>query len=381
MIPKPSATVAEVLGYYGYATCGLRQVAQHAAQRDHARSAPSNWPTGGTASTTSTASSRASPRSGNPQLVENTNRHRDRRDRKGYHLTEDMADKAIHWLRQQQRAGARQAVLHVLGPGRVPWTAPHHEGVGGQVQGQVRRWLGRHARARLRAAKGTRLDPADTKLTPRPKTLAAWDDIPEEEKPFQRRLMEVFAGYTEHADYQAGRVIDELDRLGNPRQHARLLHLGRQRLVCRRPERLDQRIARPERHSATRIKEHLRALNELGGLDVLGVAKTDNMYHAGWAWAGSTPYQGTKLLASLRRHAQAAGGVVAEVDQGGQDTASPVPSRQRHRADDLRHPGDHDAEAGRWVTARTAGRRQHDLRLCLGRCARPQAHAVLRDHG
>ncbi len=36
----------------------------------------------------------------------------------------------------------------------------------------------------------------------------------------------------------------------------------------------------------------------LGGLDVLGSPKTDNMYHAGWAWAGSTPYKGTKLLAS-----------------------------------------------------------------------------------
>ena len=31
---------------------------------------------------------------------------------------------------------------------------------------------------------------------------------------------------------------------------------------------------------------------------MLGSPKTDNMYHAGWAWAGSTPYQATKLLAS-----------------------------------------------------------------------------------
>ena len=33
-------------------------------------------------------------------------------------------------------------------------------------------------------------------------------------------------------------------------------------------------------------------------MDVLGGPKTDNMYHAGWAWAGSTPFQGTKLNAS-----------------------------------------------------------------------------------
>jgi arylsulfatase A-like enzyme len=46
----------------------------------------------------------------------------------------------------------------------------------------------------------------------------------------------------------------------------------------------------------TKISQHLEALEELGGLDALGGPKTDNMYHAGWAWAGSTPYKGTKLM-------------------------------------------------------------------------------------
>ena len=48
----------------------------------------------------------------------------------------------------------------------------------------------------------------------------------------------------------------------------------------------------------TKISQHLEALKELGGLDALGGPKTDNMYHAAWAWAGSTPYQGTKLMGS-----------------------------------------------------------------------------------
>ncbi|HEY2102737.1 MAG TPA: sulfatase-like hydrolase/transferase, partial [Chthoniobacterales bacterium] len=30
----------------------------------------------------------------------------------------------------------------------------------------------------------------------------------------QRRLMEVFAGFTEHVDTQIGRLVDEVDRLG-----------------------------------------------------------------------------------------------------------------------------------------------------------------------
>ena len=48
----------------------------------------------------------------------------------------------------------------------------------------------------------------------------------------------------------------------------------------------------------TTLDMHLKALDELGGLDVLGTPKVDNQYHAGWAWAGSTPYKGVKLVAS-----------------------------------------------------------------------------------
>jgi arylsulfatase A-like enzyme len=43
---------------------------------------------------------------------------------------------------------------------------------------------------------------------------------------------------------------------------------------------------------------HIDAFEQLGGLDVLGSPKTDNQYHSGWGWAGSTPYKGVKLVAS-----------------------------------------------------------------------------------
>jgi len=42
----------------------------------------------------------------------------------------------------------------------------------------------------------------------------------------------------------------------------------------------------------------MAALEKLGGLEVLGTPKTDNMYHAGWAWAGGTPFRSTKLVAA-----------------------------------------------------------------------------------
>ena len=56
--------------------------------------------------------------------------------------------------------------------------------------------------------------PDDAILTPRHESMPSWESIPEDEKPFQRRLMEVAAGFAEHVDVQAGRVIDEIDKLG-----------------------------------------------------------------------------------------------------------------------------------------------------------------------
>ena len=58
--------------------------------------------------------------------------------------------------RRPQAGRARQAVLPVLRDGRQPCAAPGAQGMGRQVQGQVRRRLGRLPREGVRAAEGTR---------------------------------------------------------------------------------------------------------------------------------------------------------------------------------------------------------------------------------
>ena len=44
--------------------------------------------------------------------------------------------------------------------------------------------------------------------------MPSWESIAEGEKPFQRRLMEVAAGFAEHVDVQVARVIDAIEKLG-----------------------------------------------------------------------------------------------------------------------------------------------------------------------
>ena len=139
--------------------------------------------------------------------------------------------------------------------------------------------------------------PADAELTPRPDSLAAWDDIPEAEKPFQRRLMEVFAGYCEHTDVQVGRLIDELDELGI-RENTIVFYIWGDNGSSAEGQggTISEFLA--QSGTATTMNDHLRVVNENGGLEALGGPKFDNMYHAGWAWAGSTPYRSTKLVAA-----------------------------------------------------------------------------------
>ena len=139
--------------------------------------------------------------------------------------------------------------------------------------------------------------PPDAQLTQRPATLASWDSIPDDEKPFQRRLMEVFAGFTEHVDVQIGRMVDEIDRLGYG-DNTLILYIWGDNGASAEGQNGSISELLAQNGIPTTTKQQIVALNVLGGLDAIGTPKTDNMYHAGWAWAGSSPYQATKLIAS-----------------------------------------------------------------------------------
>ncbi len=65
----------------------------------------------------------------------------------GYHLTEDLTDRAVGWIRQQKALMPDKPFFVYYAPGRHARTAPRRPGVGRQVPRQVRARLGRPARA------------------------------------------------------------------------------------------------------------------------------------------------------------------------------------------------------------------------------------------
>jgi arylsulfatase len=109
--------------------------------------------------------------------------------------------------------------------------------------------------------------------------------------------MEVFAGFTEHVDHEVGRLVDEVEQLGYG-DNTLILYIWGDNGASAEGQNgtISELLAQNGIPSTT--EQHIKALDSLGGLDVLGSPKTENMYHAGWAWAGGAPYKATKLIAS-----------------------------------------------------------------------------------
>jgi len=296
--PKTSAMIAEVLKDYGYSTAAWGKWHNTPAEHTTAAGPFDYWPAGyGFEYFYGFLAGEASQYE--PNMVRNTAIVHPNEPKlgKSYHLSEDIADDAITWLQQHKAYAADRPFFMYWASGASH--GPHHvpKEWADKYKGKFDDGWDNYRERVFKNAKAKGWIPQNAQLTPRPETLPAWDSIPESEKPFQRRLMEVYAGFTEHVDAQVGRVVDEIDRLGYGDNTIIFYIWGDNGASAEGQAGTISELLAQNGIPST-IEQHIKALNDLGGLDVLGSPKTDNMYHAGWAWAGSTPYKSTKLIAA-----------------------------------------------------------------------------------
>ena len=335
-IPKSSALVAEVLKDYGYSTAAWGKWHNTPAEETTAAGPFENWPTElGFEYFYGFLAGEASQYE--PNLVRNTTVVLPPKSpEQGYHLSEDLADDAIGWLHKHKAFQPDKPFYMYWASGAIH--GPHHimKEWADKYKGKFDDGWDAYRERVFKRAKEKGWIPANAQLTPRHETMPSWDSIPEDEKPFQRRLMEVAAGFAEHVDVQAGRVIDEIEKLGYG-DNTLIFYVWGDNGSSAEGQNGTISELLAQNGIPTTVKQHIKALDELGGLDALGSPKTDNQYHAGWAWAGSTPLQGDQASSlALRRHAQPDGHPVAGEDQTRCHAAPTVPSLQRHRPDNLR---------------------------------------------
>jgi arylsulfatase A-like enzyme len=297
LIPRSSALAAEVLKDYGYSTAAFGKWHNTPATETTAAGPFENWPTGlGFEYFYGFLAGEASQYE--PNLVRNTTVVMPPKSpEQGYHLSEDLADDAIGWLHKHKAFQPDKPFYMYWASGAIH--GPHHimKEWADKYEGKFDDGWDAYRERVFKRAKEKGWIPANAQLTPRPETMQSWESIPEDEKPFQRRLMEVAAGFAEHVDVQVGRIIDEIEKLGYG-DNTLIFYVWGDNGSSSEGQNGTISELLAQNGIPTTVKQHIKALDELGGLDVLGSPKTDNMYHAGWAWAGSTPYKGTKLLAS-----------------------------------------------------------------------------------
>jgi len=290
-----SATIAEVLKNYGYKTSAFGKWHNTPADQTTAMGPFTYWPTsygfehfyGFLAGETS---------QWEPRLVENTTAIEPPHS-ETYHLTEDMADKSIEWLKKHRAFTPDKPFFMYWAPGGVH--GPHHVNAqwADKYKGKFDQGWDKLREEVFAREKALGWIPANTELTPRDPTMPAWDSIPQSERPFQLRLMELYAGFCEHTDAQVGKVVEFLDQTGQ-RDNTLIFYIWGDNGSSAEGQNGSISELLAQNQIPNTIAQQIKALDDLGGLKVLGGPLTDNMYHAGWAWAGSTPFRSTKLVAA-----------------------------------------------------------------------------------
>jgi arylsulfatase len=212
----------------------------------------------------------------------------------GYHLTEDLADRAISWVRTQKALMPEKPFFVYFAPGATH--APHHvpKEWAGKYEGQFADgWDALRERTFARQ-KDLGVIPADADLTTRHAEIPAWDDMPAELKPVLEREMEVYAGFLEHTDHHVGRLIDAIDDLGVLDDTLIYYIIGDNGASAEGTlNGAFNEMANFNGMAALETPEFMASK-----MDEFGSPSSYNHYAVGWAWAMDTPFQWTKQVAS-----------------------------------------------------------------------------------
>ncbi len=225
----------------------------------------------------------------------------------GYHLSKDIADKAIEFIRDAKVIAPEKPWFSYVCPGAGH--APHHvfKEWADKYAGKFDMGYERYREIVLENQKTLGIVPADTELSPinpyldikgpngepwpLQDTVRPWDTLNGEEKKLFCRMAEVFAGFLSYTDAQLGRILDYLEESGQLDNTIIVVISDNGASGEGGPNGSVNEVKFFNGYIDT-VEESLRFYDNLGGTE------TYNHYPIGWAMAFNTPYKLFKRYSS-----------------------------------------------------------------------------------
>ncbi|MGZ6670744.1 MAG: arylsulfatase [Solirubrobacteraceae bacterium] len=293
--PNTAAPLAETLKLNGYSTAQFGKCHEVPVWQTSPMGPFENWPSGGGGFEHFYGFIGGETNQYAPAIYDGTVAvEPDRTPEEGYHFTEDMTDRAIDWVRQQKALMADKPFFVYYAPGATH--APHHVPIewSAKYKGQFDAGWDALREQTFARQKELGVIPADAELTARPEEIPAWDDMPDDLKPVLARQMEVYAGFMEHTDHHAGRLIDALAELGVLDDTLVYVMVGDNGASGEgTPNGCFNELVVLNGAAGVETAEFMASR-----IDEFGTPKAYNHYAVGWAHAMDTPYQWTKQIAS-----------------------------------------------------------------------------------
>jgi arylsulfatase A-like enzyme len=207
------------------------------------------------------------------------------RGKPDYHLSEDMADKAIHYMTGQVSINPEKPFFMFWAPGAMhaPHHAPkayidHYKGKFDMGWDELRKQI---YQRQLEMG----IIPKGTVLTERPERVPAWESLNAKEKTLMARQMETFAGQLTHTDEQIGRMIATLKRTGKFDNTLIIITSDNGASAEGGLNGTHNEVLVINSTMKTDLEENYKKQ------DVWGSIETNNHYNIGWTMAGNTPFK------------------------------------------------------------------------------------------
>ncbi len=202
----------------------------------------------------------------------------------GYHLTEDLVDKAVQFVGDSKQVAPDKPFFLYFAPGAHH--APHQvpKEWADKYKGKFDDGWDAYRDRVFKRQKELGIVSKDAELSRHDPDVADWKGLPANEKKLYARMMEVFAGFVEHTDHQIGRLLDYLETLGEL-DNTLIMVLSDNGASAEGGPHGSVNENKFFNNVPESVEENLDALDELGG------PKYFNHYSWGWTFAGNTPFR------------------------------------------------------------------------------------------